>query len=123
MFRNSATAAAAAAANLAAAQSNPGQLALLQQQQLFAQSLAAGKPHTKTILPPFQKSRNVLPRSTVTRSLGSFLRMATRRLTTGRRLAGHYYSPEKGFLGEVLLTGLKKLFQLCYDVFFSPSPL
>ena len=37
-------AAAAAAANLAAAQTaNPGQLALLQQQQLFAQSLAAGK--------------------------------------------------------------------------------
>ena len=39
-----AAAAAAAAANLAAAQTaNSGQLALLQQQQLFAQSLAAGK--------------------------------------------------------------------------------
>ena len=47
LFRNpgaAAVAAAAAAANLAAAQTaNPGQLALLQQQQLFAQSLAAGK--------------------------------------------------------------------------------
>ena len=29
--------------------------------------------------------------------------------------------PEKWFLREVLLTGLKKLFQLCYDVFFHPA--
>ena len=31
------------------------------------------------ILPPFQKSRNASPPSTVTRLLGSFLRMTTRR--------------------------------------------
>ena len=41
--------------------------------------------------------------------------------TTRRRLAGHYYSLKSDFLREVLLTGLKKLFQLCYDVFFHPA--
>ena len=34
---------------------------------------------TYKVLPPFQKSRNASPKSTVTRLLGSFLRMTTRR--------------------------------------------
>ena len=38
------------------------------------------------LLPPFQKSRNASPQSTVTRSLGSFLRMTTRRLVSTKGL-------------------------------------
>ena len=38
------------------------------------------------VLPPFQKSRNASPQSTVTRSLGSFLRMTTRRLVSTKGL-------------------------------------
>ena len=46
---------------------------------LLPPQLMPGQPAGEEILPPFQKSRNTLPQSTVTWSLGSFLRMTTRR--------------------------------------------
>ena len=44
-----------------------------------ARRLAPEKKEGVFLLPPFHKSRNALPQSTVTRSLGSLLRMTTRR--------------------------------------------
>ena len=44
-----------------------------------ATSPLGGNSYTFFVLPPFKKSRNALPQSTVTRSLGSFLLMTTRR--------------------------------------------
>ena len=54
--------------------------------------------HIYFLLPPFQKSRNASPQSTVTGSLGSFLRMTTRRpfsmkgqrLVSSARAHGHW---------------------------------
>ena len=42
--------------------------------------------HSRNILPPFQKSRNASPQSTVARSLGSFLRMTTKRTVSTKGL-------------------------------------
>ena len=43
-------------------------------------SLESFSTSLEKVLPPFQKSRNASPQSTVTRSLGSFLRMMRRHL-------------------------------------------